>query len=99
MTFRVHKQGKQILGVGDADDIVPGVLIDGDSGMPCFHDGARHVADRRAGRHTVKVGPGGHDILHLHVVQAQNAQDHRTFFRVKLTLVAGLKNGLLQRVA
>lgn len=57
--------------------------------MSGFQNALRHLAHGCARRHTVEISSRGHDVLHLYIVKAQDAQDHGAFGEVQFPFVAG----------
>lgn len=96
MAFGLDEIGQHVLGVDNADDIVAGVLIDGQARMPRVADGLGGLHNGGARGHAVDIRARGHDVLHLEFVQGEDGQQHGPFFRLQFAVGAGFENGLLQ---
>ena len=69
----------EILLVDDADDVVHGVVIDGQAGIAGFCEGLRKLFQRNIVLHGHHVYAGRQDLLHLHVVELDGAADELAF--------------------
>ena len=80
----------EIFLVDDADDVVHGVVIDGQAGIAGFCEGLRKLFQRNIVLHGHHVYAGRQDLLHLHVVELDGAADELAFPVGKLTVVLSL---------
>ena len=81
-----------------ADDVVDGVLIDGDAAVAGRADQGQHLLRRRVHRQGVQVHPGGEDALHRHVAEAQGPHDQFPLVGVQLSLVGHGLDDVIQLI-
>ena len=92
----VQQAAQDILGVEHADHVVPGVAEDRDAGMARLHDDPGHFGQEHVFGDTVDVGAGRHGVLHLQVVEAQDAQEHGLLVGLHFAVGAGFDDGFFQ---
>ena len=78
----------------DADDVVHGVVIDGQTGIAGFCERLRKLFQRNIVLHGHHVYTGRQDLFHLHVIELDGAADELAFpvvsspsFSASLTMV------------
>ena len=81
----------------DAHDIVAGFLVDGNAGVPGANNDSCHLCHGYVMRYAVDIGAWNHGVLHLQVVEPQNAEQHGLLFGFHLAFGARFKNGFFQR--
>ena len=99
LALRIEHGAQKILGVGNTDDVVARFRKNRQPGMACLDDVAGGFQDRRAGRDTVKIRAGRHDVLHLEAVQLENPENHGSFFSFQFAIVAGFHHRVFQVIA
>ncbi len=80
----------EILLMHDADDVVNGVVIDGQAGIAGFCECLRKLFQRNIVLHGHHVYAGRQDLFHLHVIELDGAADELAFPVGKLTVALGL---------
>ena len=96
LSGRFNEAAQQILGMQNAHHIVAGVFVHGDAGVPGIHDDAGHLGQGHVVGHAVDIGAGDHGVLHLKIVEAQDAEQHGLLVRFDLAVGSGFKNGFFQ---
>ena len=96
-SFLVQQAGKHILGMENSDHVVASIAKYGNARMTRLHNDARHFRQGHILRHAVNVRARDHGVLHLKIVEAQDAEEHGFFIRLHFAFGPGLKNGLFQR--
>ena len=80
----------EILLMDDADDVVNGVVIDGQAGIAGFCERLRKLFQRNIVLHGHHVYARRQDLLHLHVIELDGAADELAFPVGELTVVLSL---------
>ena len=96
LSGRFDEAAQEILGVQNAHHVVAGVFVHGNAGMSGVHDDAGHFGQGHVVGHAVDIGAGDHGVLHLKIVEAQDAQQHGLLVRFHLAVGSGFKNGFFQ---
>ncbi len=76
MLGRLADELDQIAGVEDADDVIEGFFINRDARMTALGDGFLHLLKTGADLDGEDVGPRGHDLAGLDIVESDDALDH-----------------------
>ena len=92
-----QQAAENILGVENAHDIVAGVLVNGNARMTGTHNDARHFLKRHVIGNAVHIGAGDHGVLHLKIVEAQDAKEHGFLVGFHLAVGSCFQNGFFER--
>ena len=73
-----------------ANDVVDGIMIDGQAGITGFRKGLGQLFQRDVVLHGHHVHAGGQDLFHLHVVELNGAADELALAVGQLAVIFGL---------
>ncbi len=79
----------QVLGVGDADDVVDVPGVDGEPGESGFDGHAQGLGHRQISVQGPHVGPGHHDLAHDGVAELDDRMDQLAFVALDHILLQG----------
>ena len=72
-----------------ANDVINGVMVDGQAGIAGFRKGLGHLFQRDVVLHRDHIHAGGQDLFHLHVVKLDGAADQLAFPVGQLAVILG----------
>ena len=67
---------EQIFHIGDADDVIRVVVVDGDAGVPFLHRDFDDLLERIVDLHRKHLRAVRHDVANVHIVKFKNVVDH-----------------------
>ena len=80
----------EVLFMYHANDVVDGIMIDGQAGITGFRKGLGQLFQRDVVLHGHHVHAGGQDLFHLHVVELNGAADELALAVGQLAVIFGL---------